>query len=144
MANRSRCTAFTPCSAISPPSPTMSSASGATASPPSSPPPPPHSTAPRPAWRNADRVDRPTPTTAYYLNGLRSKPGKVRTSADLLLAYPADMFGRSALRIADLVRNDVDVEQVTHHSSTGSGAESRIGGNSSSRDARVPSSASSD
>jgi hypothetical protein len=54
------------------------------------------------------------------------------------------MFGRSALRIADLVRNDVDVEQVTHHSSTGSGAESRIGGNSSSRDARVPSSASSD
>src|ERR1700730_2532980 len=34
---------------------------------------------PRPAWRNADRVDRPTPTAAYYLNGLRSKQGKVRS-----------------------------------------------------------------
>src|SRR6201987_4894347 len=38
MANRSRCTASTPCSAISPRSPAMSSASGAIASPPSSPP----------------------------------------------------------------------------------------------------------
>ena len=39
-------------------------------------------TAPRPqsAWRNTDRVDRPTPTTAYDLNGLRSKQGKVRFS----------------------------------------------------------------
>src|SRR5438552_5614106 len=46
MTNRSRCTASTPCLAISPPSPAMSSASAAITSPPSSPHPPAHSTAP--------------------------------------------------------------------------------------------------
>ena len=38
-------------------------------------------TAPRPrsARRHAHRVDRPTPLTANYINGLRSKAGKVRS-----------------------------------------------------------------
>jgi hypothetical protein len=79
MANHSRCTASTPCSVISPRSPAMSSASGAIASPPSSPPPPAHSTAPsicsalRPLRRQTDT------TAANYINGLRSKEGKVRS-----------------------------------------------------------------
>ena len=80
MANRSRCTASTPCSAISPPSPAMSSASGAIASPPSSPPPPLPSAAPSIYSHSRHRVDRPTPLTANYINSLRSKVGKVRLS----------------------------------------------------------------
>ena len=61
-ANRYRCTASTPCSAISPHSPAMSSASGTIASPPSSPPPPAHSGAPsicsasRPPCRQIDTL----------------------------------------------------------------------------------------
>ena len=62
MANRSRCTASTPCSVISPRSPAMSSASGAIASPPSSHPHPHTTPRPRSARRYAHCVDRPTPS----------------------------------------------------------------------------------
>src|SRR5271166_2322038 len=103
MANRSRCTAFTPCSAISPRSPAMSSASGAIASPPSLPPPPHTAPRPRSAWRNADRVDRPTPTTAYYLNALRSKQGKVRFRGILALIYFPNLCGYPGARRKNLV-----------------------------------------
>src|SRR5277367_751 len=60
MENHSRCTASTPCWAISPPSPAMSSGSGAIASPPSSPPHPHTAPRPRSARRHAHRVDRLT------------------------------------------------------------------------------------
>jgi hypothetical protein len=78
MASHSRCTASTPCSAISPPSPATSSASGAIVSPPSSPPLPAHSTAlsicsaSPPSRRQTDIAP------AKDINGLYSKPGKVR------------------------------------------------------------------
>src|SRR6266849_1623668 len=64
--------------------------------------------------------------------------------ADLCLAYLADVLGYPALRVSDEVGDNVGIEQVTHQSSTGSGAKSGIGGKSSSSGTRVSSSASKD
>ena len=78
-ANHSRCTASTPFSAISLRSPAMSSASGTIASPPSSPPQPAHSTAPSICLASHRPRRQPTPTIGNYINGLRSKEGKVQS-----------------------------------------------------------------
>src|SRR5216684_4340399 len=64
--------------------------------------------------------------------------------ADLCLAYLADVLGYPALRMADEIGDDVGIEQVAHQNSTGPGAGSGIGGNSSSSGARVANSASRD
>ena len=55
-------------------------------------------TAPRPrsARRHACRVDRPTPLAANYINGLRSKEGKVRTSDVCTPPAPGDGIGYSS------------------------------------------------
>ena len=56
----------------------------------------------------------------------------------------ANVFCYAALRVANEIGDDVGIQHVTHHSSTGSGAESQRGRNSPSSGARVATSASSD
>src|SRR5204862_443565 len=77
-ANHSRCTASIPCSATSPRSPAMSSASGAIASSPFSPPPPGPSATPSICSALPPSGRQTAPTRANHINGLRSKEGKVR------------------------------------------------------------------
>src|SRR5260370_31774453 len=47
-----------------------------------------------------------------------------------------DALRHFSLRVADEIRNDVGIEQVTHQGSTGSGGKSRMGGKSSGSGAR--------
>src|SRR5205823_2339476 len=77
-ANHSQCTASIPCSATSPRSPAMSSASGAIASSPFSPPPPGPSATPSICSALPPSRRQTAPTRANHINGLRSKEGKVR------------------------------------------------------------------
>jgi hypothetical protein len=63
--------------------------------------------------------------------------GDKDAGADLRLTDPTNAF-------CDKIGDDVGIEQIAHQSSTGSGYGSKIGGNSSSSDAKVASMASSD
>src|SRR5438270_4831566 len=78
MANRSRCTAFIPCSLILLPSHAMSCASGTIGSPTSSPPPPEYnggaSIYSASHWQRRQK----TQSNTNYVKGLYSKVGKVR------------------------------------------------------------------
>src|ERR1019366_6072380 len=62
--------------------------------------------------------------------------------ANLRFAKAADVLRHLSLRVADKIGDDVGVEQVAHHRSTGSGGKSEMGGKSSSSGASVANTAS--
>src|ERR1019366_7664311 len=64
--------------------------------------------------------------------------------ANLRFANVADVLRHLSLRVADKIGDDVGVEQVAHHRSTGSGCKSGMGGKSSSSGASVANTASRD